>query len=191
MPNKAELTMRMYNPNIREIFHYYFSNFDDHRVLKKIHQHNIFKQLFSLFSLVPKDGLSLVLLPSINLFLLLSIIPSNRCHFSFLLSTTEWHPGQKGLSWRPQEDALQCKSSAMILSFVPMRHLQLKMTGLLVHFLHCSCVMLENGDCAITVVDIFRCQWLMLIFSPIPEIVLPDQTKYLAKENGLSSSCLL
>lgn len=155
-----------------------------------MHQHYVFKQLFSPLSLVPKDGLSLVLLPNINLFLLLYIISSNKCH-SFSLRTAEWHPGQKGLSWRPQEDTLHYKSSAMILSFLAMRHLQLKITRLFIHFLHCSCLMLVNRDCALIVVDIFRWQWLMLIFSPMPEIFLADQTIYLAKENELSSSCLL
>lgn len=68
----------------------------------------------------------------------------SKCHFSFWLSTTDWHPGQKGLSWRPHEDTLQSESSAVILSFLATRHLQIKMSRCLACFLHHSCLPLEN-----------------------------------------------
>lgn len=49
-------------------------------------------------------------------------------------------------------------NSAVILSFLTMRHLQIKMSRCLACFLHCSCLPLETAACALTAVEIFGWQ---------------------------------
>lgn len=85
----------------------------------------------------------------------------SKCHFSFWLITSDWHPGQKGLSQRPHEDTLQYESSAVIQSFLTTSHLQIKISRCLACFLHCSCLPLEIAACAFAGLEIFG--WQLLI----------------------------
>lgn len=106
----------------------------------------------------------------------------SKYHFSFWLITSDWHPGQKGLSQRPHEDTLQHESSAVIQTFLTISHLQIKISRCLACFLHCSCLPLETAACALTVWRFLDDSYSSTL-SPIPEqSLLSNQSNRLKKK---------